>query len=79
MVEKIMLAQTIQTLSGQWTIDPTWVLAVIAGASGFLLWTQIRDIKDSIKEMVKEFRVIAKQVTENDKRITLIEEKIKRR
>lgn len=72
-MDQQILAQAIDVYGN---IDPSWVLTVITGVAGLIIWTQIRDMKGDIKEMVGSINELLKTVARNDKRISLINFKL---
>jgi hypothetical protein len=62
--------------SDLWTIDPSWLLSIVAGVAGFLIWDQIKGIKQSIRDLVKKIDSIVEVVYRNDKRISIINSRL---
>lgn len=72
--------QTILTIIIQLTsygnIDPSWVLNGITVAAAYLLWNQIKDIKEALVRISKSLKEISDLANLHDKEIARLKDKV---
>lgn len=56
-------------------IDPSWVLSGITVAAAYLLWNQVKDIKEALKSISKSLKEISDLVNLHDKDIARLKDK----
>lgn len=71
-----ILRQIILAQVNGYGVDPSWFFGSISVIAVFLLWAQIKDIKESVKDIEINIREMVKMVHEHDKEISRIKDKV---
>ena len=66
------MVEIISQIDVSGNLNPSWVLSGITVVAGFLIWNQVRDIKEALKSMASSIKDINKLMQVHDKDIALI-------